>query len=60
VIPEEGFREHNEALAADLAAIRDVRRTPTSAPGGRIGSDSTQDKVINAQPRSIDTEEEGE
>jgi hypothetical protein len=60
VIPEEGFSEDNEALAADLAAFRDARRTSTSATGGRIGSDSIQDEVINAQLRSIDTEEEGE
>jgi hypothetical protein len=58
VIPEEGFREDNEALAADLAAFRDARRTSTSPPGGRVGPDSAQDEVINAQLCSIDTEEE--
>jgi hypothetical protein len=60
VILEGGFSEDDEALAADLAAFRDARRTPTSAPGGRVGSDSTQDEVIDAQLRGIDTEEEGE
>jgi hypothetical protein len=40
VIPEEGFSEDDEALAADLAAFRDAGRTPTSDPGGRVGSDS--------------------
>ncbi|RPB11694.1 hypothetical protein P167DRAFT_546256, partial [Morchella conica CCBAS932] len=60
IIPEEGFSEDDEALAADLAAFRDARRTPTSAPGGRVDSDSAQDEVINARLRGIDTEEEGE
>ncbi|KAH0604178.1 uncharacterized protein H6S33_007209 [Morchella sextelata] len=41
VIPEEGFSEDDEALAADLAAFRDAQRTPTSAPAGRVGSNST-------------------
>ncbi|KAH8152788.1 uncharacterized protein LAJ45_03013 [Morchella importuna] len=60
IIPEEGFSEDDEALAADLAAFRDARRTPTSAPGGRVDSDSAQDEVINARLRGINTEEEGE
>ncbi|KAH8149082.1 uncharacterized protein LAJ45_06621 [Morchella importuna] len=60
IIPEEGFSEDDEALAADLAAFRDARRTPTSAPGGRVDSDSAQDEVIDARLRGIDTEEEGE
>ncbi|KAH0607332.1 uncharacterized protein H6S33_003320, partial [Morchella sextelata] len=60
VIPEEGFSEDDEALAADLAAFRNARRIPTSAPKGRVGSDSAQDEVINAQLRGVDTEEEGE
>ncbi|RPB06693.1 hypothetical protein P167DRAFT_580162 [Morchella conica CCBAS932] len=60
IIPEEGFSEDDEALAADLAAFRDARRTPTSAPGGRVDSDNAQDEVINARLCGIDTEEEGE
>ncbi|KAH8148899.1 uncharacterized protein LAJ45_06873 [Morchella importuna] len=60
IIPEEGFSEDDEVLAADLAAFRDARRTPTSAPGGRVDSDSAQDEVINARLRGIDTEGEGE
>ncbi|RPB07084.1 hypothetical protein P167DRAFT_579681 [Morchella conica CCBAS932] len=60
IIPEEGFSEDDEALAADLAAFRDARRTPTSATGGRVDSDSAQDEVINARLRGIDTQEEGE
>jgi hypothetical protein len=60
VIPEEGFSEDDEALAADLAAFRDAQRTPTSALEGRVGSDSAQEEVINAQLNVIDTEEEGE
>ncbi|KAH8144503.1 uncharacterized protein LAJ45_11478 [Morchella importuna] len=60
IIPEEGFSDDDEALAADLAAFRDARRTPTSAPGGQVDSDSAQDEVINARLRGIDTEEEGE
>jgi hypothetical protein len=58
VIPEKSFREDDEALAADLAEFRDTRRTPMSTPGGRVGPDSAQDEVINAQLCSIDTEEE--
>jgi hypothetical protein len=57
---EEDFSEDDEALAVGLSAFRDAQRTPTSAPGVRVGSDSTKDKVINTQLRSIDTEEEGE
>ncbi|KAH8145413.1 uncharacterized protein LAJ45_10535 [Morchella importuna] len=60
IIPEKGFSEDDEALPADLAAFRDARRTPTSATGGRVDSDSAQDEVINARLRGIDTEEEGE
>jgi hypothetical protein len=58
VIPEEGLSEDDEALAADLAAFRDARRTPMSASGGGFSSDSAQNEVINAQLRGIDTEEE--
>ncbi|RPB06927.1 hypothetical protein P167DRAFT_579826 [Morchella conica CCBAS932] len=60
VLPEEGFNEDDEPLAPDLAEFQDAQRTPTSASGGRVGSGSTQYKVINAEPRSMDTEEEGE
>ncbi|KAH0608723.1 uncharacterized protein H6S33_001857, partial [Morchella sextelata] len=60
VIPEEGFSEEDEALPANLAAFRDVRRIPVSAPRGRVGSDSTQDEVINTQLRRIDIEENRE
>jgi hypothetical protein len=60
VIPEEGFSKDDEALAADLATFRDARRTPTSALGGRVGSNSTQDEVNNAHLHAIDIEEEGE
>jgi hypothetical protein len=60
VIPEEGFSEDDEVLAANVATFRYARRTPMSASGGRVGSDSAQDEVINYQLRGIDTEEEGE
>ncbi|KAH0609214.1 uncharacterized protein H6S33_001442, partial [Morchella sextelata] len=60
VIPQEGFSEDNEVLAAGLAAIQDARRILTSTTGTRIGSDSAQDEVINAQLHSIDTKEKGE
>ncbi|KAH8144566.1 uncharacterized protein LAJ45_11361 [Morchella importuna] len=60
IIPEEGFSEDDEALAADLATFRDARRTSTSAPEGRVDFDSTQDEVINARLRGIDTEVDGE
>jgi hypothetical protein len=49
VILEEGFSEDDEALAADLATFRDARRISTSAPEGWVGSDNTQDEVVNAQ-----------
>ncbi|RPB06445.1 hypothetical protein P167DRAFT_580535 [Morchella conica CCBAS932] len=34
VLPEKGFNEDDEALAADLATFRDVQRTPTSDSAG--------------------------
>ncbi|KAH0611277.1 uncharacterized protein H6S33_010542 [Morchella sextelata] len=60
VIPEDGFSEDDEALAADLAAFRDARRALRGAPGGPSSSDNGQDEVIHAQLRDIDSEEEGE
>jgi hypothetical protein len=59
VIPEDGFSEDDEALAADLAAFQDARRALRGAPGGPSSSDNGQDEVIHAQLRGIDSEEEG-
>ncbi|KAI5844524.1 hypothetical protein DFP73DRAFT_594617 [Morchella snyderi] len=41
VIPEDGFSEDDEALAADLAAFRNARKAPPSAPVNPSGSRST-------------------
>jgi hypothetical protein len=40
VIPEDGFCEDDEALAADLAAFRDARRALRGAPRGPSSSDN--------------------
>ncbi|KAH8145876.1 uncharacterized protein LAJ45_10018 [Morchella importuna] len=62
VIPEDGFSEDDEALAADLAAFRNARRAPPSAPGDISGSDNGngQEEVVHAQLRGIEAEDEGE
>ncbi|KAI5837244.1 hypothetical protein DFP73DRAFT_601215 [Morchella snyderi] len=55
VIPEDGFSDDDEALAADLAAFQ-------SAPGGPSSSNSRggHAEVVHAQLRGIEAEEEGE
>ncbi|KAH8144645.1 uncharacterized protein LAJ45_11354 [Morchella importuna] len=62
VIPEEGFSEDDEALAADLTAFRNARRAHPSAPGDISGSDNGngQEEVVHAQLRGIEAEDEGE
>ncbi|KAI5839998.1 hypothetical protein DFP73DRAFT_597842 [Morchella snyderi] len=62
VIPEDGFSEDDEALAADLAAFRNARKTPPSALVDPSGSDNggSQEEVVHAQLRGIEAEEEGE
>jgi hypothetical protein len=56
VILEEVHSKDDEALTVDLAAFRDAQRRSTSASGGRVGSNSTQNEVINVQLHGIDTE----
>ncbi|KAI5837759.1 hypothetical protein DFP73DRAFT_600767 [Morchella snyderi] len=62
VIPEDGFSEDDEALAADLAAFRNARKALPSAREDISGSDNGggQDEVVHAQLRGIEAEEEGE
>ncbi|KAI5847193.1 hypothetical protein DFP73DRAFT_593037 [Morchella snyderi] len=62
VIPEDGFSEDDEALAADLAAFRNARKAPPSAPVDPSGSDNGggQEEVVHAQLWGILAEEEGE
>ncbi|KAI5842114.1 hypothetical protein DFP73DRAFT_596074 [Morchella snyderi] len=62
VILEEGFREDDEALAADFAAFRNARKAPPSALVDHFGSDNGggQEEVVHAQLRGIEAEEEGE
>ncbi|KAI5850559.1 hypothetical protein DFP73DRAFT_524286 [Morchella snyderi] len=62
VIPEDGFSEDNEALAADLAAFRNARKAPPTALVDPSGSDNggSQEEVVHAQLRGIEAEEEGE
>ncbi|KAH0611271.1 uncharacterized protein H6S33_010536 [Morchella sextelata] len=60
VIPEDGFSEDDEALAADLAAFRNARRAPPSAPGDISDNGGGQEEVVQAQLRGIEAEEEGE
>ncbi|KAI5842667.1 hypothetical protein DFP73DRAFT_596024 [Morchella snyderi] len=62
VIPEDGFSEDDEALAADLAAFRNARKAPPSAPVDPSGSDNGggQEEVVHAQLRGIEAEGEGE
>ncbi|KAI5837206.1 hypothetical protein DFP73DRAFT_601352 [Morchella snyderi] len=62
VIPEDGFIEDDEALAADLAAFRNARKSPPSALVDPSGSDNggSQEEVVHAQLRGIEAEEEGE
>ncbi|KAI5841327.1 hypothetical protein DFP73DRAFT_596582 [Morchella snyderi] len=62
VIPEDGFSEDDEALAADLAAFRNARKAPPSALVDPSGSDNggSQEEVVHAQLRGIEAEEEGE
>jgi len=63
VIPEDGFSEDDEALAADLAAFRNARKAPPSAREDISCSDNRdgggQEEVVHAQLRGIE-EEEGE
>ncbi|KAI5841734.1 hypothetical protein DFP73DRAFT_596298 [Morchella snyderi] len=62
VVPEDGFSEDVEALAADLAAFRNAQRAPLSTPGGLSGSDNGGglDEVVHAQLRGIEAEDESE
>ncbi|KAI5843308.1 hypothetical protein DFP73DRAFT_527323 [Morchella snyderi] len=62
VIPEDGFSEDDEALAADLATFPNARKAPPSAPVDPSGSDNGggQEEVSHAQLRGIEVEEEGE
>ncbi|KAH8145855.1 uncharacterized protein LAJ45_10180 [Morchella importuna] len=62
VIPEDGFSEDDEELAADLATFRKARRPPPSALGYISGSDNGngQEEVVYAQLRGIEAEDEGE
>ncbi|KAI5838607.1 hypothetical protein DFP73DRAFT_599843 [Morchella snyderi] len=62
VIPEDGFSEDDEALAADLAAFRNARKAPPSALVDPSGSDNggSQEEVVHAQLLGIEAEEEGE
>ncbi|KAI5839627.1 hypothetical protein DFP73DRAFT_598615 [Morchella snyderi] len=62
VIPEDGFSEDDEALAADIAAFRNARKAPPSALVDPSGSDNggSQEEVVHAQLRGIEAEEEGE
>ncbi|KAI5845891.1 hypothetical protein DFP73DRAFT_594087 [Morchella snyderi] len=61
-IPEDGFSEDEEALAADLAAFRNAQKAPPSAPVDPSGSDNGdgQEEVVHAQLLGIEVEEEGE
>ncbi|KAH8148289.1 uncharacterized protein LAJ45_07742 [Morchella importuna] len=62
LIPEDGFSEDDEALAADLATFRNARRAPPSAPGDISCSDNGngQEEMVHAQLRGIEVEDEGE
>ncbi|KAI5839760.1 hypothetical protein DFP73DRAFT_529596 [Morchella snyderi] len=62
VIPEDGFSEDDEALAADPAAFRNAWKAPPSALVDHSGSDNggSQEEVVHAQLRGIEAEEEGE
>ncbi|KAI5843131.1 hypothetical protein DFP73DRAFT_527788 [Morchella snyderi] len=62
VIPEDGFSEDDEALAADLAAFRNARKAPPSALVDPSGSNNggSQEELVHAQLRGIEAEEEGE
>ncbi|KAI5847416.1 hypothetical protein DFP73DRAFT_593258 [Morchella snyderi] len=61
VIPEDGFSEDDEALAADLAAFRNARKAPPSAREDISCSDNRdgggQEEVVHAQLRGIEAEE---
>ncbi|KAI5841736.1 hypothetical protein DFP73DRAFT_596310 [Morchella snyderi] len=62
VIPEDGFSEDDEALAADLTAFQNARKAPPNALVDPSGSDNGggQEEVVHAQLRGIEAEEEGE
>lgn len=60
MIPEDGFSEDDETLAADLAAFRNARRAPPSAPRDISHNGGGQEEVVQAQLRGIEAEEEGE
>ncbi|KAI5848609.1 hypothetical protein DFP73DRAFT_524891 [Morchella snyderi] len=62
VIPEDGFSEDDETLAADLAAFQNAQKAPPSALVDPSGSDNggSQEEVVHAQLRDIEAEEEGE
>ncbi|KAI5839937.1 hypothetical protein DFP73DRAFT_598206 [Morchella snyderi] len=62
VIPEDGFSEDDEALAADLASFQNARKAPPSVPVGPSGSDNSggQEEVVHSELRGIEAEEEGE
>ncbi|KAI5846451.1 hypothetical protein DFP73DRAFT_525947 [Morchella snyderi] len=62
LIPEDGFSEDDEALAADPAAFRNAQKAPPIAPVGPSGSDNGggQEEVVHAQLWGIEEEEEGE
>ncbi|KAI5837002.1 hypothetical protein DFP73DRAFT_532306 [Morchella snyderi] len=62
VIPEDGFSEDDEALAADLAPFRNVRKAPPSALVDPSGSHNggSQEQVVHAQLQGIEAEEKGE
>ncbi|KAI5849661.1 hypothetical protein DFP73DRAFT_524658 [Morchella snyderi] len=55
VIPEDGFSEDDEALAADLAAFRNARKAPPSTPVDSSSSDNGggQEEVVHAQLRAL-------
>ncbi|KAI5837498.1 hypothetical protein DFP73DRAFT_601070 [Morchella snyderi] len=62
VIPEDGFSEEDEALAADLAAFPNARKAPPSALVDPYSSHNggSHKEVVHAQLQGIEAEEEGE
>lgn len=63
VIPVEGLKEDDDALAADLAAFRNSRRGTTVTPGASQGindEDSLDPDVVGAQLRKVHVDVWGE